>query len=206
MAGLGLGNLVGGALADRLGPRRLAARVRAVERGLGLYAWSSLWLLYDVYRRFVERLDGALAMVAFHFLLLAVPTTLMGLSLPLLARGVVASTTEIAPLVGRLYAVNTLGAAAGAAIAGWWLMGELGFVATVRVAASLNLAAAVLVLLLWWRWREQEPAAIPAASTAPATSSSTPTRSPSGPGSFSMASPAPLRSGSRSSTSASSTR
>ncbi len=49
-------------------------------------------------------------MVAFHFLLLAVPTTLMGLSLPLLARGVVGEASEIAPLVGRLYAVNTLGA------------------------------------------------------------------------------------------------
>src|SRR6185503_7174932 len=93
---------------------------------------------------------GAAAMVAFHFLLLVVPTTLMGLSLPLLARGVVGSPREIAPLVGRLYAVNTLGAAAGAAIAGWWLMGEYGFVATVRVAAALDFGAAAVVLRLWW--------------------------------------------------------
>jgi predicted membrane-bound spermidine synthase len=100
-------------------------------------------------------------MVAFHFLLLVVPTTLMGLSLPLLARGVVASAHQIAPLVGRLYAVNTLGAAAGAALAGWWLMGEYGFVATVRVAASLNLGAAALVFLLWWRWRGHQTARRP---------------------------------------------
>ncbi|HEX2466291.1 MAG TPA: fused MFS/spermidine synthase, partial [Thermoanaerobaculia bacterium] len=169
MAGLGLGNLLGGALADRLGPRGSLLVFALSNAALGLYAWSSLWLLYDVYRRFVERLDGALAMVAFHFLLLAVPTTLMGLSLPLLARGVVPSATEIAPLVGRLYAVNTLGAATGAAIAGWWLMGELGFVATVRVAASLNLAAAALVFLLWWRWREPQPATVEAAPTPAAT-------------------------------------
>ena len=74
-------------------------------------------------------------MFAFHFALLVVPTTLMGLSLPLLARGAVAASREIAPLVGRLYAANTLGAGAGAAVAGWVLLGELGFVATVRLAA-----------------------------------------------------------------------
>ena len=45
---------------------------------------------------------GWLAVIAFHFLLLVIPTTLMGLSLPLLARGAVAASREIAPLVGRL--------------------------------------------------------------------------------------------------------
>jgi spermidine synthase len=153
MAGLGLGSLAGGALADRLGPRASLLAFALSNAGLGAYAWSSLWLFYDVYRRYAERLDGAVAMVAFHFLLLVVPTTLMGLSLPLLARGVVASAAEIAPRVGRLYAVNTLGAAAGAALAGWWLMGEYGFVAAVRVAASLNLAAAAVVFAMWARLR-----------------------------------------------------
>ncbi len=114
-----------------------------------MFAWFSLWLFYDVYRRFVAELDSAVAMFAFHFLLLVIPTTLMGLSLPLLARGAVAASREIAPLVGRLYAVNTLGAAVGAAVAGWWLLGQFGFIATVRIAATLNLTAAAVVLLLW---------------------------------------------------------
>jgi spermidine synthase len=94
----------------------------------------------------------------------------MGLSLPLLARSVVGAASEIAPLVGRLYAVNTLGAAAGAAVAGWWLMGEYGFVATVRVAATLNLGAAAVVLVLWWRQRSrgEANAAVADARAAPA--------------------------------------
>jgi spermidine synthase len=78
-----------------------------------------------------------------------VPTTLMGLSLPLLSRGVVRDIGEAAPVVSRLYAVNTLGAAAGAAIGGWLLLGNLGFDGTVRVASTLNLIAAAVVLL--WR-------------------------------------------------------
>ncbi len=149
MAGLGLGSLAGGAIADRLGGRRSLLVFALSNAAIGAFAWSSLWLFYDVYRRFAAELDSALAMFAFHFLLLVVPTALMGLSLPLLARGAVAASREIAPLVGRLYAVNTLGAAVGAAVAGWWLLGTFGFVATVRIAGALNLIAAVVVLLLW---------------------------------------------------------
>lgn len=149
MAGLGLGSLAGGAIADRLGARRSLLVFALSNAAIGTFAWFSLWLFYDVYRRFAAELDSAVAMFAFHFLLLVIPTTLMGLSLPLLARGAVAASREIAPLVGRLYAVNTLGAAVGAAVAGWVLLGELGFVNTVRIAGGLNLTAAVVILLLW---------------------------------------------------------
>lgn len=149
MAGLGLGSLAGGAVADRLGPKRSLLAFAVSNAAIGAFAWFSLWLFYDVYRGFAAKLGSATAMFAFHFLLLVVPTTLMGLSLPLLARSSVVASREIAPLVGRLYAVNTLGAAVGAAVAGWWLLGELGFVATVRVAGLLNLSAAAVVLLLW---------------------------------------------------------
>jgi spermidine synthase len=159
MAGLGLGSLAGGALADRLGARKSLLLFALSNAGIGLFAWSSLWLFYDVYRQFAARLDSAPAMFAFHFLLLVVPTTLMGLSLPLLARGAVVAEREIASLVGRLYAVNTLGAAVGAAVAGWVLLGELGFVTTVRIAGMINLTAAAVILLLWKIARVEEPAA-----------------------------------------------
>ena len=43
----------------------------------------------------------------FNLLMLAVPTTLMGVSLPLLARGVVSTVNEAAHRLGRLYAINT---------------------------------------------------------------------------------------------------
>lgn len=150
LAGLGLGSLAGGALADRLGSRRSLFAFALSNAGIGAFAWASLWLFYDVYRRFASELDSAAAMFAFHFVLLVIPTTLMGLSLPLLARGAVAANREIAPLVGRLYAVNTLGAAVGSAVAGWLLLGRYGFVPSVRIAGALNLGAAVLVFLIGW--------------------------------------------------------
>ena len=149
LTGLGLGSLLGGVLADRLGPRRSLVAFAASNAGIGVFAWFSLWLFYDVYRAAVPNLEGTLAAFGFHFLLLIVPTTLMGLSLPLVSRGVVDRIEDAGPLVGRLYAANTLGAGVGAGISGWVLIGSLGFVDVVRLAGTLNLLAAVCILTLW---------------------------------------------------------
>ena len=149
LAGLGLGSLLGGVLADRLGPRRSLLAFAASNAGIGVFAFFSLWLFYDVYRSAVPHLQGTLAAFAFHFVLLIVPTTLMGLSLPLVSRGLVDRIDEAGPMVGRLYALNTLGAGVGAGISGWILIGNLGFVGVVRVAGTLNLLAALSIVTLW---------------------------------------------------------
>ena len=44
MAGLGLGNLLGGALADRLGARRSLLAFAAANAGIGLFGWASIAL------------------------------------------------------------------------------------------------------------------------------------------------------------------
>jgi predicted membrane-bound spermidine synthase len=175
LAGLGLGSLLGGVLADRLGPRRSLLAFAGSNAGIGVFAWFSLWLFYDVYRSAVPHLEGTLAAFGFHFALLIVPTTLMGLSLPLVSRGLVARIEDAGPLVGRLYAVNTLGAGLGAGISGWILIGNLGFVGVVRLAGVLNLLAAASIVTLW-RMAERATAApaaaaeeeVPAATAAPA--------------------------------------
>jgi predicted membrane-bound spermidine synthase len=159
LAGLGLGNLVGGALADRLGVRWALIGFAAANVGIAVYAWASVALLYGLYQSLAERVASTAATFGFNFALLLGPTLLMGLSLPLVAKGVVERIEDAGPLVGRLYAVNTIGAALGAAVGGWFLIGTFGFTTTVRLAGSLNLAAAVAVFLLWrsvdrsGRWR-----------------------------------------------------
>jgi predicted membrane-bound spermidine synthase len=148
LGGLGLGNLLGGRLADRLGPSRSLVAFGAANVGIGVYAWVSLWLLYDLYRELAASLDGTLPSFLFNVAVLAVPTLLMGVSLPLVARAVTDRVSDAGPLVGRMYSVNTIGAAAGAAVAGWLLLGTYGFEATVRIAGTLNLLAAALILLV----------------------------------------------------------
>jgi spermidine synthase len=148
LAGLGLGSVIGGVLADRLGPRRSLLAFALANAGIGAFAYGSIWLFYDFYRSVVPSLEGALASFGFHFALLLVPTTLMGLSLPL-ASSLVERIEDAGPMVGRLYAINTLGAGLGAGISGWLLIGNLGFLGTVRLAGTLNLVVAALVFSLW---------------------------------------------------------
>ena len=73
---------------------------------------------------------------ALNFALVLVPTVLMGLSLPLVARAVTARIDESGRLVGRLYGLNTLGAAVGSLLSGWFLMGRFGFVTSARIAGN----------------------------------------------------------------------
>ncbi len=70
------------------------------------------------------------------------------MSLPLLARGVSTVASHAAHRVGVLYALNTIGAAAGAFMSAWVLIPRIGIDGTMQIAAGLNLAAALLAVLL----------------------------------------------------------
>jgi predicted membrane-bound spermidine synthase len=173
LAGLGFGSLLGGWLADRIGPRRSLALFALANVGIGVFAWISLLLFYDLYRELVPHLSSSFASFCFNTVILLVPTTLMGLSLPLVARAVTSSIADAGPLIGRMYGVNTIGAGTGAAVAGWYLLGTYGFETTTRIAGTLNVVAALLIYLAY--------RAVQATPTATATveASSTSAASPS---------------------------
>ena len=171
LAGLGIGSLLGGRLADRVGPERSLLLFALANVGVAVFAWFSTALFYDLYREVAPSLSSRPSLFAFNFALLLVPTTLQGLSLPLVARIVSKRTGDAGPLVGRLYGINTLGAAFGAIFAGWYLMGEHGFIATTRVAGTLNGVAALLVVGIWWH-RRLRPSAPEAADAPPVAAAS----------------------------------
>src|SRR4030095_14408995 len=75
--------------------------------------------------------------------ILLVPTTLMGATLPVLARFLSSSIDAAGREAGRAYAINTLGGVVGTLAAGFWLIPELGLRATTLLAAALNVAIAV---------------------------------------------------------------
>ena len=60
------------------------------------------------------------------FVALALPTTLMGATLPMLARYAVAEEAQIGRRIGLLYAMNTAGAVVGALLTAFVLLPELG--------------------------------------------------------------------------------
>ena len=80
--------------------------------------------------------------IALSAVILLVPTTLMGGTLPLLAR-VVPERGGLARGVGLLYAFNTFGAVTGCLLAGFVLLGELGIRISLMITAVVNLAIPV---------------------------------------------------------------
>jgi predicted membrane-bound spermidine synthase len=149
LAGLGLGSILGAKLADRLTPVRALLGFALCEAGVAAFALLSKPFLYDLLAiGLAGVVDNPFAVFALCFAGLVLPTTLMGASLPLLARAVATSLETVAERVGWLYGLNTMGAGMGTLLGGWLLVGHLGFTGTLFLAATLDLGAALLVLPL----------------------------------------------------------
>jgi predicted membrane-bound spermidine synthase len=147
LLGLGLGSLWASMVADRLGPRQAIAAFAGCEIGIAAFAWSSPFFLYEVLQRWLLPLAGSYALIfAVAFVGMLVPTLLMGLSLPLLSRALAARIETSADRIGFLYALNTLGAGMGAAAAGFFFIGTMGFRTTIGLAAVVNLLVAAVAL------------------------------------------------------------
>jgi predicted membrane-bound spermidine synthase len=147
LMGLGVGSLLGAKLADRLPPARALLGFALCEAGVAVSALLSKPFLYDLLAvDLAGVVDAPAAVFALCFAGLALPTALMGASLPLLARAVADSLDTVAERIGWLYALNTLGAGTGALAGGWLLVGNIGFVGTLLVAAALDVAAALIAL------------------------------------------------------------
>jgi predicted membrane-bound spermidine synthase len=145
LLGLGVGSLAGGWLSRRC-PDGAVTLFAAFELGIGAFGASSLWL-FDAAASFTL---GASHLVTglVTFLLVLVPTTLMGATLPLLVGHVARRSGNVGRAVGDLYFVNTMGAAAGAFAAAGLLMGALGLAHSVAWAAGLNVTLGLGVLAL----------------------------------------------------------
>ena len=94
-------------------------------------------------------------------LLLLPQTVLLGMTFPLMSGAVIRrSPAESGHHLAMLYFTNSIGAAAGALVSAFWLLGALGLPGTMRLAGGLNLVLALLVLLIARRG-EPRPLAAP---------------------------------------------
>lgn len=143
LTGLGLGSLVGGQVSSRPG-FPLIAGFAAAELGVAVYGWSSL-ALFDVVGAATTVGSSTWSIGAMSFLLIFVPTMLMGATLPLLVEFFVRGSGRVGASVSLLYGVNTMGAALGAVLAVLVVLGTFGLQGTATLAASLNLVVAGLV-------------------------------------------------------------
>lgn len=145
MVGFALGGALGGRIADRV--RRPLLAFSALQVFLGFFALGFPHLLRaidllagDVGRRTFGT-DPILFTATFAAVLL--PTTAMGATFPLVVRSFVSMPGRIGSGSGFLFGCNLLGAAAGAGLAGFVGVRELGIEGTIGVAACVNGIVAV---------------------------------------------------------------
>lgn len=154
MTGLAVGADRFGRRADR-SPRPLRFYAR-LEAGIALSALALPWVLAAlaaVYPAFyATALERTWLLPAtrllFSFLILLLPCTLIGGTLPVLVRFAARAPERFGRDFAWLYGMNTLGAVVGCLAAGFLLLGRLGLSATNHLAVGLNLFLAAAFLLL----------------------------------------------------------
>jgi spermidine synthase len=173
MAGLATGS----ALADRVvarvgrplivfGIAEILIGVSALLTPLALDAATGLYArLYPLTGGSLPVLTAARLMTGFVVLL--VPTILMGMTLPVLSASTLVRGSSFGTRVSALYATNTAGAVTGAVVTGFYLIGAIGIQNSFRLGASINVMVGIISLILARRVDETiTPSSVPA-DTAP---------------------------------------
>lgn len=158
-AGMALGGLFAGRYVDRLkvGERRRLIRLYAyLEFGIGasaVFVGSGISLLQTVFIWTNQNVSDASTIIhpvrfVFSFVLLLVPTALMGATLPILSKFIITPYEGVRKGLGLLYGINTFGAALGCLAAGFVLIRTFGVDRTVLIAVVINITIGAVVLIL----------------------------------------------------------
>jgi len=162
MLGLGIGSLLGGQLSARF-PRHGIVIFGLCELGVAGFGLVSLRLFHWAAQYTAG--SGLAYTILCSFLLLIVPTVLMGATLPLLVEQLVNSARSVGYSVATLYFVNTLGSAVACYVCAVILLRNLGQSGSVTMAACLNTLVGATAFLYGRREGKHEPEA----ETAPKT-------------------------------------
>jgi spermidine synthase len=157
MGGLALGSWLAGKYIDRIISRRnLLTLYGKVELAIGIYGLLFPFFIYMAKPIYVLAYNALFT----HFLLyrifaffgcsflLVVPTTLMGVTLPVLCRFYVENLGHIGARTGRLYGINTIGGAAGAVLCGFFLIAKFGVWGSLGTAVGINVLIGLLCIAM----------------------------------------------------------
>lgn len=166
MGGLALGSYLGGRFIDR---RNDHLRVFGIlELGIGIYCFMLPWLINGaepIYRFIYQNTHTSFyvfSLLRFFFssMILIIPATFMGATLPILSKFLTQSIGQIGKSVGTLYAVNTFGAVLGVSSSGFLLIPNLGVTGTIYLASIFNILVGIMGFWLYqstenWFQKEQ---------------------------------------------------
>lgn len=159
MAGLALGSAIAASAAvGRLRPLRVYAGLETVVALFGCSLVFGLpllgeWLrpVFQAFWNYQQLLN--FIRIAISFSIMLIPTTAMGLTLPILLEDPLLKRQHFGRSIGLLYGANALGAMAGALVGEAYLIRACGLFGTALTAAALSCAAAGIA----WTFTRADP-------------------------------------------------
>ncbi len=148
LAGITIGNWLGGRIADRFTPRKTLAVLFAVSSVACVLivilnnlvgTWMWLWKLNWPAHIFVH--------VSLVFL---IPSTLLGTISPVVAKGALDKGLPTGRTVGNIYAWGAAGSIAGTFLAGFYLIAAMGTIAIIWTVGTILLLMAILYWAKLW--------------------------------------------------------
>jgi len=144
LAGLTLGNYIGGRLADSFPGRKIIGMllaacsvscVAAIILNNPLGQWSFLWPL------------GLRARILSHItIVFFIPTLLIGAISPVAVKMAIEHSRFKGGAVGKMYALGAAGSILGTFLAGFWLIGTIGTINTIWAVVAVMLLGAIIFL------------------------------------------------------------
>jgi len=154
MAGLGLGGIFFGSKADKI--QNQLKIFGLLEIGIGIFSFllliifSKLPFIYkSIYKTLTLGQNISIFLIfVFAFILMLIPTFLMGGTFPVMSKVYIRSNKEIGKGVGNLYAINTLGGILGVFFTGFFFMRNWGVNLTQAMAIIINLLLGIVSFAL----------------------------------------------------------
>ncbi|RKU09595.1 hypothetical protein C6503_20800 [Candidatus Poribacteria bacterium] len=154
--GIALGSMVLARWVDRI--KQPVAIFGIIQLGIGVFAlilMPAFEELYAMSRAFQSTFGGSRFWTFFScFLVMCLPTFLMGASFPLVTKIYTGSARQLGKSIGNVYAVNTVGSILGSFCAGFILIPLLGIRPSIVLTVALNSGIGCL-LILKNRWQTE---------------------------------------------------
>ncbi len=149
--GLALGSLIFGRFIDKW--KHQLNLLALIEVLIGLFAILSIWefsKLHGLMASLVEWRPSwhmyVVARYAGAFLIMFIPTLLMGIAFPLVSKIYTQNQERLGSYVGNIYSVNTIGSVLGSIAAGFAMIPLIGITNSIILIASLNLILGIIIL------------------------------------------------------------
>ncbi len=154
MAGLSVGGWFGAKLTQKIAGLKTAFAMCELGTGvIGLITIPVIKALTPLYMKSFYAFHLSFNTFSFvqfviAFMIMGIPTTLMGITFPVIIKLFSKEGRDVGVQSGRLYSINTFGAIIGSTVAGFLLIPALGVSGAAISAASINIFTAVVILIL----------------------------------------------------------